>query len=139
MMNNRELSWLCFNKRVMQEAQDQTVPLLQRLRFLGIFSNNQDEFIKVRVGNLVRFSRMGKKTPIMTGNYHPSDLLAIVNQKIIDDFQLFQKTYDKILLEMEENNIYVLNETELNIEQQEFCRRYYLNVISPRNCTINGA
>ncbi|HXK75206.1 MAG TPA: polyphosphate kinase 1 [Bacteroidaceae bacterium] len=132
MINNRELSWLCFNKRVMQEAQDQTVPLLQRLRFLGIFSNNQDEFIKVRVGNLVRFSRMGKKAPIMTGNYHPSNLLAIVNKKIIDDFQLFQKTYDEILLEMEKNNIYVLNETELNKEQQAFCRNYYLNVISPR-------
>lgn len=132
MINNRELSWLCFNKRVMQEAQDQTVPLLQRLRFLGIFSNNQDEFIKVRLGNLVRFGRMGKKAPIMTGDYHPADLLPIVNNKIIDDFQLFQKTYDEILLEMEENNIYVLNETELNQEQKNFCRNYYLNVISPR-------
>lgn len=132
MINNRELSWLCFNKRVMQEAQDQTVPLLQRLRFLGIFSNNQDEFIKVRVGNLVRFSRMGKNAPIMTNDYHPADLLPIINKKITDDFQLFQKTYDEILLEMEENNIYVLNETELNQEQRDFCRNYYLNVISPR-------
>lgn len=55
--NNRELSWLAFNERVLQEAQDRSVPLLSRLQFLGIFSNNQDEFFKVRIANLMRLCR----------------------------------------------------------------------------------
>ena len=60
-MNNRELSWLSFNERILQEARDHSTPLMQRLRFLGIFSSNQDEFIKVRVASLVRLTRSKSK------------------------------------------------------------------------------
>lgn len=60
-INNRDLSWLSFNDRVLQEAEDKSVPLIQRVRFLGIFSNNLDEFVKVRVANIIRFAKLREK------------------------------------------------------------------------------
>ena len=81
--NNRELSWLAFNDRVLQEACDPAVPLMQRLRFLGIFSSNQDEFIKVRLAGLVRMARSKtKSTRLLPGGYLPGELLPLVKAKI---------------------------------------------------------
>lgn len=78
LLNHRELSWTLFNERVLQEAQDLSVPLLQRLRFLGIFSNNQDEFLKVRVANLFRTSSpKNKKAQPVTGGHMPANRCTI--------------------------------------------------------------
>lgn len=133
MINNRELSWLSFNERVLQEAKDQSVPLLQRMRFLGIFSNNQDEFLKVRVANLIRMASLKefKKTKL-TGGYIAEDLLELVNQKLAVLQEEFTNTYDEILLELQGHGIFVVNEYELNSEQKEFCRNYYSEIIAPR-------
>lgn len=80
--NNRELSWLSFNERVLQEAQDRSVPLLSRLQFLGIVSNNQDEFFKVRIANLIRLNRTGRQgSRQLLGGYTPADLLAEVSRQ----------------------------------------------------------
>lgn len=133
MINNRDLSWLTFNERVLQEAQDETVPLLQRLRFLGIFSNNQDEFIKVRVANIVRLSQLKeKKVPRFTGGYTAQELLPLVNQKVAESQQKFTDTYEEILAQMGEQGIYVLNEKQLSKKQKEFCYDYFSSVVSPQ-------
>ncbi len=130
---NREISWLNFNERVLQEAQDVSVPLLQRLRFLGIFSNNQDEFIKVRIGNLFRYCAMrAKEQPTMSGGYKPADLLERVNEKMNISQIKFRSTYREIIQEMERENIFMVNQQELNAEQIEFARDYFLNVLSVR-------
>ncbi|MFR9504399.1 MAG: polyphosphate kinase 1 [Rikenellaceae bacterium] len=130
---NREISWLEFNERVLQEAQDESVPLLQRLRFLGIFSNNQDEFIKVRLGNLMRYSTMRQREqPTMSGGYRPEELLSLVNEKMGATQQKFGETYEKIISEAESEGIFVVKQTELSEEQTEFCRQYFLSVLSLR-------
>ncbi|MCD7977159.1 MAG: polyphosphate kinase 1 [Tannerellaceae bacterium] len=129
---NRELSWLAFNNRVLQEAQDHTVPLIQRLRFLGIFSNNQDEFIKVRVANLLRMQRLkdGKNQKTVEG-YPVKDILAEVYEQIETSQKSFTDTYESILSEMEQNGIYVLNEKEISAEQTAFCKDYFSRQVSP--------
>lgn len=129
---NRELSWLAFNNRVLQEAQDKTVPLIQRLRFLGIFSNNQDEFIKVRVANLLRMLRLkeGKSQKTVEG-YPAKEILARVYDGIEQAQKSFTDIYQTILNEMEQNGIYVLNEQELSPEQEIFCRDYFSRQVSP--------
>lgn len=133
MINNRDLSWLTFNQRVLQEAQDKSVPLMQRLRFLGIFSNNQDEFIKVRVANIVRLSQIkGKKAPRFSGGYTASELLPLVNSRVKEGQKKFEQAYYSILAEMETHSIYVINEKQLNKEQKEFCHEYFSTVITPR-------
>lgn len=133
MINNRDLSWLTFNERVLQEAQDKTVPLMQRLRFLGIFSNNQDEFIKVRVANIVRLGRIkGKKIPKFTGDYTAKELLPLINAQVSEGQKKFVKTYNEILSEMESQGIHVINEKQLTRKQKQFCHEYFTSVVSQR-------
>jgi polyphosphate kinase len=78
---NRELSWLSFNHRVMQEAMDKSVPLFERLRFLGIFSNNMDEFFRVRVASLKRILPLGKKMIPELAGYTPKQLLEEIQNR----------------------------------------------------------
>jgi polyphosphate kinase len=135
--NNRELSWLAFNDRVLQEARDPSVPLMQRLRFLGIFSSNQDEFIKVRLANLVRMTTSKVKSKRkLSGDYFPGDLLPLVNDKIHKNQKIFTRVYDGILTEMEGKGIRVINETMLNEAQKAFVLEYFATVVSMRLVTL---
>ncbi|MDR1340610.1 MAG: polyphosphate kinase 1, partial [Prevotellaceae bacterium] len=137
MLDSKELSWLDFNERVLQEAQDKSVPLLQRLRFLGIFSNNQDEFIRVHVANIVRTGKIKPRKK----NFIPEDadisesakhLLSLVNSRVSEAQRKFEQIYRTVLSEMEACSIHILNEQQLDESQRKFCRDYFSSVVAQR-------
>ncbi len=130
---NRELSWLQFNDRVLQEARDKSVPLMQRLRFLGIFSNNQDEFIRVRLSHILRLAELKHKNPPkLSGGYTASELLPLIDSRLEVSRKIFLSAYSGIISEMERHGVYVIDETKLSEEQRRFCRQYFYSVVSIR-------
>jgi polyphosphate kinase len=130
---NRELSWLQFNDRVMQEARDTSVPLVQRLRFLGIVSNNQDEFLRVRLAGVMRLAALkGKDRPRLTGGLTATELLPLIDRRIEVSRETFLETFNSIISEMEGHGIRVVDETELTDEQRRFCREYFYSTVSVR-------
>ncbi|HNP47448.1 MAG TPA: polyphosphate kinase 1 [Bacteroidia bacterium] len=121
---DRDLSWLSFNARVLQEAEDISVPLLERLRFLGIFSSNSDEFFRVRVATIRRMSKWGKKGKDLLGT-DPEELLEKIQKTVLLHQKKFEKIYAEILLELEKENISIINEKQLTKEQGVFVRNYF--------------
>ncbi|HET7119478.1 MAG TPA: polyphosphate kinase 1, partial [Hanamia sp.] len=120
----RDVSWLAFNGRVLQEAGDQTVPLRERIRFLGIFSNNLDEFFRVRVATLRRMTELGTKA-----NMHleesPGKILEEINSKVTNQQNQFNRTWGIIIEELKKQKIFILNDQQLNKEQKEFVLTYF--------------
>jgi polyphosphate kinase len=121
----RDLSWLSFNGRVLQEAADETVPLRERIRFLGIFSNNLDEFFRVRVGTLKRMIQLGAKARNMHLETAPDKILEQINAKVIEQQNEFNRIWNEILRELKKERIFLVNETQLNREQQKFVLSYF--------------
>ncbi|MBP1909880.1 polyphosphate kinase 1 [Methanolobus bombayensis] len=128
---NREISWLSFNERVLQEAKDPTVPLLERLKFLGIFSSNLDEFFSVRVGTLQRMIDAGVKSKAMVG-VSPKKVMKQVHSIVLDLRDDFDKVFVELTKELEAHNIVILDETQLNDEQKDFLRVYFQEKVRPR-------
>lgn len=127
---NREISWLSFNDRVLQEAEDPGVPLLERLRFLGIYSNNRDEFFRVRVATLRRMAKAGKKAREVVGE-DPQVLLDRIQKQIIDSSRRFDRIYNSILKELGRKKIFIVNEKQLTAAQGVFVRNHFRDHIMP--------
>ncbi len=123
----RDISWLSFNARVLQEANDASVPLPQRIRFLGIFSNNLDEFFRVRVATLKRMVEFAEKR--LKANMHmeesPQKILDEIQTVVLQQQNEFDRIWKGILGELKEQQVFLLNEKQLNKEQQKFVTDFF--------------
>lgn len=123
----RELSWLSFNARVLQEAEDPSVPIIQRLRYLGIFSNNLDEFFRVRVAEVRRLISLSKST----NRDRYKSLLEDIQHEVAALQLKFEETYSHVLKELFRRHIYLINEMQLSDNQAQFVRDYFRRTVLP--------
>lgn len=129
-INARDISWLSFNARVLQEAADHTVPLRERIRFLGIFSNNMDEFFRVRVATLKRMLQVKGKVN-MHLETNPQQILDDIQMMVLNQQSEFARIWEDVQHQMKSQKIFLVTEHELNPEQQEFVHEYYDTEVSP--------
>ena len=126
----RDISWLSFNARVLQEASDPNVPLAQRIRFLGIHSNNMDEFFRVRVATLRRMIELGGKKGNMHLEENPAKIIEEIQTVVLNQQSEFNRIWQQIFGEMEKENVLLLNEKKLNPEQKKFIKIFYDEEVS---------
>lgn len=133
---DREKSWLAFNARVLQEAGDDSVPLLDRLRFLGIFSNNLDEFFRVRFAAIRRLSLSGISGEKYFGGVTTQQLIKDITEIVIQQQSESLRILSNIEKKLKTENIFIVNENEVNKEQEAFLKEFFIQKLSPELVTI---
>ena len=133
---DREKSWLAFNARVLQEASDDSVPLLDRLRFLGIFSNNLDEFFRVRFAAIRRLSLAGVSADSILGGVVARELVQDITKIVIDHQAESIRILSVIEKELEKENIFMVNENQLSTEHENYIKEFFIQKVSPALVTI---
>ena len=128
----KEISWLSFNARVLEEAEDPTVPLIERIKFLGIYSNNFDEFFRVRVATLDRLVQLGTKKAKEIIGLNPKKTLKEIQAISLKLQNRFDRAYARLLKELGRENIYIIDETQLTEELGEYIRSYFKHEVRPK-------
>ena len=128
---HRDMSWLSFNYRVLQEAKDPSVPLLERIKFLAIYSSNLDEFFRVRVAQHRNLLRIGKKTKKQL-DYNPKEILRDIHKIVSKQQEEFSRIFlEEIIPELRQHNIFLLRRLDMNKEQEEFVENYFRENLLP--------
>lgn len=128
---HRDVSWLSFNYRVLQEAKDPAVPLLERLKFLAIYSSNLDEFFRIRIANIRNLKKLGKKTKARL-KFNPSEVLRELHAIVNAHQEEFSDIYERqIVPELRRHHIHILRRTDLNEEQKAFVENYFHQYLLP--------
>jgi len=130
-MRNKEISWLSFNERVLQEADNPDVPLIDRMKFLGICSSNLDEFYRVRVATLNRLASLGKKVKKLIGE-DPSTILKEITTTALQQHIKFDRIFKKLTKALAKENIYIITEKELTPELGEHVLNYFHSEVRPK-------
>lgn len=124
----KELSWLSFNERVLQEAADKTVPLIERVRFLGIFSSNLEEFYKIRFSNVKRQILIDQERDVKSS---AKQLLGKMQKKSLRLMEQFDELYNELLLDLARRRIFLVNETQLSDPQERWVQKFFNREVKP--------
>lgn len=130
LFEDREISWLKFNERVLQEAENPDTPLMERLKFLAIFSSNLDEFFRVRVAQIRKIQRVNGRKPISEYQSSPDDILSEIQRTVVTLQDRFTEIYERdILPRLADKKIFLINETNLDDEKHSLIRNYFTSTV----------